>query len=83
MEDEDLRGRITRLLTTGERVAADRRQQMIADCSDRLRLRRLEKEIALCQEGIQRPGLSQEEQMRLISRLGELNRRKQRLHGGA
>ena len=83
VEDEDLRGRITRLLTTGERVAADRRQQMIADCSDRLRLRRLEKEIALCQEGIQRPGLSQEEQMQLISRLGELNRRKQRLHGGA
>ena len=72
MEDEALRGDITRLLTTGERVDPERRPQMIADCTDRLRLRRLEREIDDCQRGPRGRAFTLQEQVELATRLNQL-----------
>ena len=83
VEDEALRGDITRLLTTGERVDPERRPQMIADCTDRLRLRRLEKEIDDCQARAARPGLTLQEQVELATRLNQLYDQVERLRRGA
>lgn len=83
VEDEALRGDITRLLTTGERVDPERRPQMIADCTDRLRLRRLEREIDDCQVRAARPGLTLQEQVELATRLNQLYDQVERLRRGA
>ncbi len=83
VEDEALRGDITRLLTTGERVDPERRPQMIADCTDRLRLRRLEREIDDCQARAARPGLTLQEQVELATRLNQLYDQVERLRRGA
>ena len=80
---EALRGDITRLLTTGESVDPERRPQMIADCTDRLRLRRLEKEIDDCQARAARPGLTLQEQVELATRLNQLYDQVERLRRGA
>ncbi|MGI5885411.1 MAG: DNA primase [Candidatus Spyradocola sp.] len=83
VEDEALRGSITRLLTTGERVDPERRARMIADCTDALRRRRLEAEIDECQARAAKPGLTLEEQVAVAARLSELYDRVERLRRGA
>lgn len=56
---------------------------MIADCTDRLRLRRLEKEIDDCQARAARPGLTLQEQVELATRLNQLYDQVERLRRGA
>lgn len=82
LEDEELRGEISRILVIGENCDPERKARMIADCVDSLHRRRVEREIDDYEKRAADASLSPQEQMELVSRLGSLYDRLQRLKEG-
>jgi hypothetical protein len=82
MEDEGLRGDISRILLLGEQCEPDRKARLIANCVDRLLQRRVEREIAQLEERSAQPGLTAQEQLEIASMLSPLYGRLERLKQG-
>ncbi len=82
MEDEGLRGDISRILLIGEQCDPDKKPRLIANCVDQLLRRRVEREIAQMEERSAQPGLTVEEQLEIASMLGQLYGRLERLKQG-
>ena len=84
MEDEQMRGDISRILLIGQIEDRDKKNRMITDCIDQLHRRRLEKDIDECESKLNDKTLSAQEQLELVMQLNSLYDKRERLkRGGA
>ena len=82
MEDEQMRGDISRILLIGQIDDRERRVRMITDCIDRLHMRRVEKDIDQCETRLNDKSLTPQEQMELVVQLNSLYDKRERLKTG-
>ena len=82
LEEEQLRGDISRILLIGQIEDRDKKLRMITDCIDRLHRRRVENDIDACEARLSDKTLTAQEQLELVMQLNSLYDKRERLKKG-
>jgi hypothetical protein len=82
LEEEQLRGDISRILLIGQIEDRDKKLRIITDCIDRLHRRRVENDIDACEARLSDKTLTAQEQLELVMQLNSLYDKRERLKKG-